>query len=202
MLQLNTERNNNKFLTAGNNNSLSSLKLNDKKLCIDLGNKNNQTESYYSPLARGRSGTVPTNESMFNKCKSSKSISSSGQNSATLLHQTNKVPNTPYRNIKLSAKKYEHPMTAKAPAVAPPATFQEQCENVEKAGAVTNKNVLKYRGMYSVKNHIDVQKVREAILGSIDTANSEYQAHEKRKLNFLNSLDESKDYDLVRKKFR
>jgi hypothetical protein len=47
-----------------------------------------------------------------------------------------------------------------------------------------------------------VQKVREAILGSIDTANSEYWSYEKRKMRFLNSLDESKDFDLFKQKFR
>jgi hypothetical protein len=53
--------------------------------------------------------------------------------------------------------------------------FEERCETLEQNPALGhNKNVLKYRGLNSVKNNIDVQKVREAILGSIDTANSEY----------------------------
>mmetsp|Transcript_20899 Transcript_20899/g.24129 ORF Transcript_20899/g.24129 Transcript_20899/m.24129 type:complete len:154 (+) Transcript_20899:296-757(+) len=56
--------------------------------------------------------------------------------------------------------------------------------------------------MNSVKNHIDVQKVRDAILGSIDSSNSEFHSYEKRKMRFLNSLDESKDCDLFKQKFR
>jgi hypothetical protein len=46
-----------------------------------------------------------------------------------------------------------------------------------------------------------MQKVREAILGSIDGLDSEIANHEKRKMKFLNSLDESKDFDLFKKKY-
>lgn len=53
-----------------------------------------------------------------------------------------------------------------------------------------------------MKNNYDVQKVREAILSSIDNSNTEYGSYERRKLRFLNSIDESKDIDLLKKKFR
>lgn len=53
-----------------------------------------------------------------------------------------------------------------------------------------------------VKGNADVQKVRDAILSSIDNSNTEYGAYERRKLRFLNSIDESKDQDLVKNKFR
>ena len=203
-LKLNYDGTNLKLNSSGNNNSISSLKLNDKNLLIDLGN-HSKAESYYSPLARDRSNTINSSrEVMFNKWKSSKSISSNGQGSSSQLKPLPaKVTNTPYRNIKLSAKKFDNALTTKVGLMEPVNNFEERCETLEQNPALGhNKNVLKYRGLNSVKNNIDVQKVREAILGSIDTANSEYWSYEKRKMRFLNSLDESKDFDLFKQKFR
>lgn len=86
-----------------------------------------------------------------------------------------KVTNTPYRNIKLSAKKFDHALTTKIGLTEPASNFEEQCETLEHNPSLgNNKNALKHRGLNSVKNNLDVQKVREAILGSIDAASSEY----------------------------
>jgi len=76
--------------------------------------------------------------------------------------------------------------------------FEDRCATLETSTFSANRYLLKTKGLNSVKNNVDVQKVREAILGSIDTANSEFCAYEKRKMRFLNSLDERKDTHLFR----
>lgn len=62
----------------------------------------------------------------------------------------------------------------------------------------SSKNNSKFKGQLSVKNNLDVQNVRDAILGSVDCAHSEYSQKQK-KMRFLNSLDESKDLEMVRR---
>lgn len=195
--------------------------------CIGVHSK---IESYYSPMARQRSNTITTSrEGMFQKCHSTKSMSSNGQMSATQLKPMNKGLNTPYRNIQLSYKadqtdiiknqksevefddqsvftKQQENRFRKEPETCKnntqPLNFEFAAKAAETNTSGLNKSQLKFRGLHSVKNNIDVQKVREVIMGSIDTSTSEYGAHEIRKLRFLNSLDENKDLDMFRKKVK
>lgn len=101
-----------KLNSSGNNNSISSLKLDGKNFLIDLGNQS-KAEPFYSPLARDRSHTITSaKEAVFHKCKSSKSISSNGKgNGSKLKVSPNLFPNTPFKNIKLSTRKYDVPKT-------------------------------------------------------------------------------------------
>jgi hypothetical protein len=183
---------------SGNNNSISSLRLNDKNLMFDLGNQM-KTESFYSPLTRDRSNTINLKDGKLNKCKSSQSISSNDKGGGISLKQAKKnQPNTPYKNIKLSPKKFDGVKTSKALFNADLSDFEENCK-------IYDRNLLshmKLKGNSIIKNNIDVQKVRDAILGSIDDSNTEYDTHERRKMKFLNSLDENKDSDLLTNKFR
>lgn len=126
-IALNYEAGNMKMNSSQNNNSISSLKLNEKNLLIDLGNQS-KTESYYSPLARERSNTVnSTKDKLFNKCKSSKSISSNGQGSSGQLKGSiNMLLNTPYRNVKLSSRKYNGIKTTNAALITEGDNFEEK----------------------------------------------------------------------------
>jgi hypothetical protein len=197
-LKLNSESSNLKLNYNGNNNSISSLRLNDKNLMFDLGNQM-KTESFYSPLTRDRSNTINLKDGKLQKCKSSQSISSNDKGNGIQLKQAMKnQPNTPYKNIKLSPKKFDGVKTSKALFNADLSDFEENCK-------IYDRNLLshmKMKGNSIIKNNIDVQKVRDAILGSIDDSNTEYNTHERRKLKFLNSLDENKDSDLLTNKFR
>lgn len=70
-------------------------------------------------------------------------------------------------------------------------TFEDRMYTVEQA--TNHKKKLK-KGQNSSKLHNpDVQKVRDAILSSIDGAKSDFGAFENRKMRFLSSLDEDKD---------
>jgi hypothetical protein len=192
-IKLNSESSNLKLNNSGNNNSISSLRLNDKNLMFDLGNQM-KTESFYSPLTRDRSKTINLKDGKLNKCKSSQSISSNDKGKQAMKNQ----PNTPYKNIKLSPKKFDGVKTSKALFNADFSDFEENCK-------IYDRNLLshmKLKGNSIIKNNIDVQKVRDAILGSIDDSNTEYNTHERRKMKFLNSLDENKDSDLLTNKFR
>lgn len=161
---------------------------------IDLGNKS-KTESFYSPVARESSNAInSSNELMFHKCKSSKSISSNDKSNAYQLKPSaNTISNAPFKNIKLSARKYDVAKTITAAS-------DYIGENLDQKWRLTH-NIKGRVGKESnfIKNNIDVQKVREAILSSIDNSNTEYGAHERRKLRFLNSIDENKDLDLLKK---
>jgi hypothetical protein len=192
-IKLISESSNLKLNNSGNNNSISSLRLNDKNLMFDLGNQM-KTESFYSPLTRDRSKTINLKDGKLNKCKSSQSISSNDKGKQAMKNQ----PNTPYKNIKLSPKKFDGVKTSKALFNADFSDFEENCK-------IYDRNLLshmKLKGNSIIKNNIDVQKVRDAILGSIDDSNTEYNTHERRKMKFLNSLDENKDSDLLTNKFR
>lgn len=100
-------------------------------------------------------------------------------------------PTTPYKNIKLSTKKFDGVKTSKAVLNYETNDFEDRCKIFNRSGLSNNK----LKGSSNIKNSADVQKVRDAILGSIDGSNSEYGALERRKMRFLNSLDESKDLD-------
>ena len=186
---------------VGNNNSISSLKINDKNMLIDLWNQMNST--YYSPLARERSNTVNSNNEMaLNKCKSSNSMSSSRQiNSSQIKQSDANITNTPYSNIKISNRyKVEVPKKNRE-TLDSIQSVEDKWETFESSLVIASKNQTNSRVPNSIKNNLDVQKVREAILGSIDSSNSDYRSFERRKMRFLNSLDESKDWDLFRQKF-
>lgn len=84
-------------------------------------------------MARERSSTIGSiREAMFNKCKSSNSISSNGQGSSSHLKTvSSKVTSTPYRNIKLSSKKCDGVRTATAETSEVAVNFDERCETLE-----------------------------------------------------------------------
>lgn len=137
------------------------------------------------------------------------------------------MSNTPFRNIKLKAKNFGAKNPEMINLTESESNFEERWETLEAAGHHTFKYQIKNRGINSVKHNADVQKVREAILGSIDATNSqksqnfsyftrkmansnfdqfnvdhssEYGAHERRKMRFLNSIDEDKDQYLFKQK--
>lgn len=183
-------------LNWSENNSICSLKLNEKNWMIDLGNKS-KAISFYSPLARERSNTINLSKEMvMNKCKSSKSISSNDKNNVYQLKSSiNMMTTTPSNNIKLSARRYEGIKTTTA-VISEQKGEDNFGENWRIVHTIKNNFI---KGINPIQNNIDVQKVREAILGSIDNSNTEYGAHERRKLRFLNSIDENKDLDLLKK---
>jgi len=187
--------------SSKNNNSISSLNGNNRNFLIDLGNLSKE-EPLWSPIGRDRSNTFNSSREFgFNKCKSSKSISSGGQGSSTHLKLTSAKGSKPkYRNVHLSEKVADSVRTAKADIIPPEQNFSETCAVVESpVDSNLYKKGSKIRGMNSIKNNLDVQKVRDAILGSINTSGSEVATHQNRKMRFLNSLDESKDLDLFKK---
>ncbi|CAI2359294.1 unnamed protein product [Moneuplotes crassus] len=196
------ESGNFKLNSSCNNNSISSLKLNEKNLQIDLGNQT-KTDFFYSPLVRDRSHTmIAGKEMIFHKCKSSQSISSTEKgNTGNLKSSQCGLPNTPFRNIKPSMRKYHYKGI--------PGPLGQECDDFEGAykssnrarGSIT-KEKPSGKAIRQIKNNADVQKVRDAILSSIDNSNTEYGSYERRKLRFLNSIDENKDQDLLKKKFR
>ena len=184
-----------------NNNSLSSLKLNDKNLLIDLGNQS-KYDPYYSPVSRERSNTINSNNEMkMNNWRSSNTISSNGKISSSKVKQLDSnISSTPYSNLLSSSKIWEKTVQINEEESNPSPNIQERLETFETSWGITNKSLAKSRATNLIKNNIDVQKVREAILGSIDISKSEFRAYEKRKMRFLNSLDESKDWDLFRQR--
>lgn len=185
-----------------NNSSISSLKLNDQNMLIDLWNQMNNN-TFYSPLARERSNTASSNnEMLLNKCKSSNSMSSFGQINQSQVKQAEiNISNAPYSNIKISNRYKVDILKNKSETADANQNIEEKWGAFESSFIIASKVHNNSRVPNSIKNNIDVQKVREAILGSIDSSNSDYRSYEKRKMRFLNSLDESKDWDLFRQKY-
>ena len=127
-------------------------------------------------------------------------MSSGGHNSTQQLHGLNKITNTPYRNIKLKPKNLASKNAEITNFIENAGTFEDRCTTLESTANFTNRYQMKIKGMNTVKHNADVQKVRDAILGSINKTHSEYGAYEKRKMRFLNSLDEDKDTFLFKQK--
>ncbi|CAI2358754.1 unnamed protein product [Moneuplotes crassus] len=188
--------------TSCNNNSISSLKLSEKNCQIDLVNQT-KLDPVYSPLARDRSHTINSNkEKTIQKCKSSKSISSTGKvQKDSSKPSKNIFQNTPFKNIKLSSRKRQNKGTP-GPSNLEYEEFGGKCRFLQKSRGVNRKEKVSGKASHLAKNNDDVQKVRDAILSSIDNSNTEYGAYERRKLRFLNSIDENKDLDLLKNKFR
>ena len=166
-----------------NNNSISSLKLNDKKWLIEEKN-NLRVDSYYSPIHKERSNTIESfKDEALNKCKSSYSISSNEQ--ASVVYQRKQKLNVPCNNAKTVSKKYEIIKTAKHHTSDLIGQNEERCDTLETSSATLTKNPLKYKGIQSIKNHLEIQKVREAILGTLEWRKTEFRSHENRKMKFL-----------------
>lgn len=123
---------------SGNNNSISSLKLNDRNHLIEDVN-NSRIDTFYSPMNRERSNTTESiYDAMLNKWKSSNSLSSNEQISASY-HKKPDISNTPYRNIYSSTAKYNEIYKLKPDLIDPMTSLEERCETLETSSATFTK---------------------------------------------------------------